>query len=422
MSGGIKSDSAFSLIANTSLALSNWALLIILSKTFSAEQLGQVVLSLSICAPIFLLISLNLRTLLVVDVTWDYSLSTYWQARMLVGGAAVVIAYCLFRLAPSAIEPIYFLIILLYKYIDSLSEFIHAYYRRTSYFKLSAVIVSLKSIFSISLLLLGGFSSFELNYVLTIWLLNAITFTGLEYILFKKLIAKHDSESLPINILATKSVKAIFGLFVRYRTLAVSAVISALFFNVPNYFLASHISIESAGYFATLSYFMVAGAIVINSISQSCSPRLARFFVNDKRAEFTQLVRLMCLSGLVIGASAIIFSWLFGSWLLRFVYNESIADYHLELVIIMAAAALRYCYIFIGTAMSSMKEFRLQTRIYTAGIITLTLSCFLLVPTLNLLGASLAMLIAVSVEMICYFVLINRTVISCFEKREKSCQ
>ena len=70
------------MFANILLAASNWLLLVIIAKQFSEQTLGFFVLTLSICSPAFLFASFKVRTLLVVDLNWRFTLSEYAAARL----------------------------------------------------------------------------------------------------------------------------------------------------------------------------------------------------------------------------------------------------------------------------------------------------------------------------------------------------
>jgi O-antigen/teichoic acid export membrane protein len=110
----------------------------------------------------------------------------------------------------------------------------------------------------------------------------------------------------------------------------------------------------------------------------------------------------MCLVGATIGLAGVIVACLFGHFFLLLFYNENIAQLSSEMVWILAAAAIRYIYIFIGTAMNSLKQFNTQTIIYTIGTASVLVACLVLVPTQGTLGAAKAMVIATAAECILF--------------------
>ena len=96
--------------------------------------------------------------------------------------------------------------------------------------------------------------------------------------------------------------------------------------------------------------------------------------------------------------SGIVVAIVFGEFFLRLFYNAEIALLSAELIWVLIAAAIRYVYIFIGTAMNALKQFHVQTYIYSVGTLSVLISCLLLVPSQGTLGAAKAMVIATLVE------------------------
>jgi O-antigen/teichoic acid export membrane protein len=91
-----------------------------------------------------------------------------------------------------------------------------------------------------------------------------------------------------------------------------------------------------------------------------------------------------------------------GAFFLALFYTPQIAQYQDVLTVLMLAAAVRYIYIFLGTALASIQRFTIQTKIYAVGLSAMAVACYLLIPEHGLLGAAYAMLIATVVEFILF--------------------
>ena len=91
-----------------------------------------------------------------------------------------------------------------------------------------------------------------------------------------------------------QSIKRAFTLYREYITVAVALAISSLFVHLPNILLGYQLDITSAGTFATISYFLVAGGILVNSVSQASTPKLANLLRTDDYSAFILLVKKMC--------------------------------------------------------------------------------------------------------------------------------
>jgi hypothetical protein len=68
----------------------------------------------------------------------------------------------------------------------------------------------------------------------------------------------------------------------------------------------------------------------------------------------------------------------------------------------MAAAAIRYVYIFLGTSLAATQQFHIQTKIYALGLLTMLCGGYLLIDANGLVGAGQAMLGATVVELVLF--------------------
>ena len=84
----IAKSAGFTTFANIALAAAQWLLLIIIVKQFDELILGQLVLSLSLASPLFLLFSFKIRSLIVIDYhnqrTFEQYLAARWSAQLVV--------------------------------------------------------------------------------------------------------------------------------------------------------------------------------------------------------------------------------------------------------------------------------------------------------------------------------------------------
>ncbi|MGY0627255.1 MAG: lipopolysaccharide biosynthesis protein, partial [Paraglaciecola chathamensis] len=145
MNSSVAKSSAYTLLANVLLASSHWLLFVIIAKFYSGLELGQFVLALSFISPAFLFASFKLRTLIVVDRQWQFSLNEYFSARLLAN--AIVTLGCILFVVYQWKELMQVVtIVLLYRWCDSLTEFAHSYQRRLQYFNRIAVLMAARSL------------------------------------------------------------------------------------------------------------------------------------------------------------------------------------------------------------------------------------------------------------------------------------
>jgi O-antigen/teichoic acid export membrane protein len=119
------------------------------------------------------------------------------------------------------------------------------------------------------------------------------------------------------------------------------------------------------------------------------------------------LIKKLCLIGIIIGASGLVISVFSGKYFLTLFYTPDIAKFSETLNWVMAAAAVRYVYIFLGTSLAAAQQFHIQTKIYALGLLTMLCGGYLLIDANGLVGAGQAMFAATIVELM-LFVLVTK--------------
>ncbi|MCF2947678.1 polysaccharide biosynthesis protein [Paraglaciecola aquimarina] len=421
VSKSIAKNTVLTLVANISLAASNWLILVIIAKQFSDHLLGLFVFALSICSPAFLFASFKIRTLLVVDTKWQFRFEDYATARLL-SNAFVTLVLISAVLVNLIHLPLYVLaLVIIYKLCDAWSEFCQSYMRRV--FNYRAASISLTSRSGLTMILVLAFSvlsdSFEV--LLLVWCVTAVVFALIDNFLMLQLTKKHETTTFNYALLIDRQAFSnAFKLYRKYLTVACALAISSLFVYLPNLLLSYQLGLQAAGQFAAISYFLVAGGILVNSVSQASTPNLARLLKNDNYPDFIQLVKKMCLVGLCIGFAGLITSFLLGEYFLKLFYTAEIASHYPTLNWVMLAAAVRYIYIFLGTSLAAVQQFHIQTKIYSVGLVTMFFSGFLLIEKHGLVGAAQAMLIATLVELLLFSLLSKKYWHLAFDKNKEA--
>ena len=121
------------------------------------------------------------------------------------------------------------------------------------------------------------------------------------------------------------------------------------------------------------------------------------------------LVKKICVVGLCIGIIGLIVSVFAGEYFLTLFYTPDVAIYSDTLNWVMAAAAVRYIYIFLGTSLAAAQQFHIQTKIYASGLLTMLCIGYLLIDTNGLVGAGQAMFTATIVELILFMLVTNKS-------------
>jgi O-antigen/teichoic acid export membrane protein len=394
-------DAGLTTVANIAHAAAQWLLLIIIVKQFDDLILGQLVLTLSIISPIFLLFSFKLRTLVVTDYHNERHFEQYLHARFFAQTIAIIF---LVIISPWLLSNVYASIIIsviIFKVGDGSSELCYSYFHKQQKFKRAALSQTTRSFFTITMLLCASLFTQDIHITFFTWALTTIFFSLIDLFTVKNVIA--EQEKRPIHLWATcKDMGALvksLTIYKKYWPISVSILFSAMFVYIPNYTLEYFIGTESVGHFAAISYFLVAGGIIIHSLSQAVTPKLSHLYHQKKYSAFIRTTQILMLAGASIGLIGLCFAHFIGEWLLRLIYNDAIALLTDELKLIIIASMIRYSYNFLGSALNALKCFNQQALVYGTGSLTLLISCILLVPSLGTIGAAISMIIACAVEM-----------------------
>lgn len=399
-------NSFYSLIANSALAISNWVLLVIVARFFSPSELGEMVMALSILSPLYLFFSFKLRTLVIVDLENEYSISQYFNARLIGSSFALVLACIIGVVLEDSVSFSILICVALYKWFDAWCDLSYALHHRVSRFSQVAFSQFSRSITACSILLISAWIWQDIYLTLATWVAGVALFAFREMILCKNISKSESSVSLQFRtkVLALSSAPESLRLMRKYITMSMSLMMVSLFIYAPNFVIEYYLGTEEAGKFAIVSYFLVAGSILITSLSQVISPKLSELINAQRTTEYFSTALRMCGVGAGIGLIALTVVILAGEWVLTLVYGSEFSSLTPELVLVFTAAAVRYTYIFIGTALNSLKMFSFQTRVYSFGTCIVTVMCLILVPIYGTEGAAVALLVATVVEGILFFV------------------
>lgn len=389
-------------IANLTHALAQWLLLVIVVKHFNAVILGNLVLSLSIASPLFLLFSFKLRSLIVTDYHNQHHLEQYLHARLLAQLFVVMVIAAITPFILAQVLPVIIISVVIFKISDGICELCYSYlHKQQQYNKVAYSQVS-RSIFSICTLLIASYFTESISTTFLAWCSANALFALIDLYLISGAIKTNEQRQLTLikTVFSKSALLQSLALYRQYWPIGLSITFGAMFVYLPNYVLAYYHDQQMVGHFAAISYFLVAGGVFINSLSQAATPKLSILFNQKKYRGFLSATKALMLIGAVIGLLGIGLVYLIGEWLLTLIYNADIAQYSTELMLIFAASALRYSYVFLGAALNVLRCFNRQVFVYASGTLTLAICLIVLVPNHGAKGAAIAMILGCGIEML----------------------
>jgi O-antigen/teichoic acid export membrane protein len=138
-------------------------------------------------------------------------------------------------------------------------------------------------------------------------------------------------------------------------------------------------------------------------MSQSISPRLARYYFGNRRA-YKRLLFKFSLFGLLLGLGGIAVSVVFGSIILSVLFKPEYAQYNWVFVQIMTAGAVLVMFSIMNVGLTAARKFAIQVPLYATSAAGCALTAFFLVPRFGISGAAWSLLVCNTIGFLGCFV------------------
>lgn len=385
----LTSNFSWTFLGNVTYAGSQWLLLIVLARLGSQTDLGQYALATAVSAPVFIFSNLKLRSIQAADALNEYEFSTYFSLRLITSVAALLVILLLSAISDYGGAVAWVVIsVAVAKGIESISDILFGLLQRHEHMDAIAKSMMIKGLISIGVFTAGIWGTHSvLGGVIGLIIAWTSTLLIVDFRNAVKLIGR---EALrPVWDLASIRQLALLA-----WPLGSTVAINSLAVSVPRFFIEGILTTEHLGVFAAISYIMVAGSTVIAAIGQSATPRLARLYRTGNVVAHYRLTLKLLLMGATVGLLGILIVALFGRQILDVAYGHSYVEYNRVFLWVMVNAFVGYAYVFLGTALTSMKKFRIQLPVHVVGLVILIFFCWILVPDFELIGAVWAMIIS----------------------------
>lgn len=385
----LRGNFAWTIAGNTVYGAGQWAILSLLAKLGGGEMLGQYALAVAIAAPPAMLSHLNLRAVLATDIKRCYPFRDYLAVRL---GAtavslAVIAAIALLSGYGGTVQAAIILMGLALG-AENVSDLYYALMQRRERMDQIAR----------SMIARGVTSAAALG--ITLWLTRSLLWSVAALVLARlAVLAAYDRpRGTAGEERGSAGISARWAIFRTALPLGVSLMLVSLTANVPRYAIEAKLGTRELGAFAAVASFMTAGAMVINALGQSATPRLARYFAERDLRRFRGLsLRLLGLSA-ALGAAGVAGAALLGGFVLSLLYRPEYAAYNGLFVAVMGASVLSYTGAMLGYIMTSARAFAPQMPLLAATAATASAASWILIPAIGLHGAPAAVALAACVQ------------------------
>lgn len=382
-----KQNFSWSLISSLFFAFSQWLIVSFLAKFGNAEMVGLYSLGLAITAPVFLLLSMNLRVVVATDSMRKWFFSDYLWFRVFTSFFSVgIIVLITLLLNYSLYYKMVIILIALIKLVESISDICYGKFQQVENLRLIAISKLWRAFFSILAFYISLYLFNELIYALiaqlTLWFVVLVKYD-------LKIIIRDLSMDNIKRIIQIEKVKS---LAILSLPLGISGTLDSLNTNIPRYFISYFQDERALGIYAGITYIMLVGQTVITALSQVTIPRFSQYYIKDK-SKFKNLLSKLLIISMLLGLLGIIISFWLGDFILLNLYSEEYLGYKDIFVMSMIAAVFWYSSGFLNAAIVSTRKFKVQVPIFLFTTIMTLLVSFLLIPRFGLFGATLSLII-----------------------------
>ncbi|MDA2118208.1 MULTISPECIES: oligosaccharide flippase family protein [Bacillus cereus group] len=392
---------SWTLIGNIIYAASQWAIIMVLAKMLGSHAVGLYSLALAVTAPIYMFANLQLRQVQITDINNRFTFGIYLSLRCISTLIAlmVIIILCFFN-NYNAETKLIVMIIAVAKAIESISDLISGVLQKNEVMDLVSKSLIIKGIMTLLILCLVLFTTNNLSLAI----LFSFVFIRFLMLFFYDLKNARKLTSVKLEF----SKKKIIKLTLESLPLGIVMMLISLNENIPRYFLEHFIGTEELGYFSSIAYIPFAGNIVIMALGQAASPRLAKYYLEDRLKDFISMLLKFITVGMLMLVSGMLVTMMWGENILEMLYTKDFAQYNQLLVVLMIYFGLSYITSFLGFALTAMRNFKIQPYLIGTVVMTNLVCNWFLVPTSGMMGAAYSMIITSCVQIFvstiaCYF-------------------
>jgi O-antigen/teichoic acid export membrane protein len=380
-------DFSWALCGNVAYSMSQWALVMVLAKTGSAEHVGGYALGIAISSPLLTFANCQGRNLVASDIKGRYTFGDYLRFRLLSMGAAMAAVAFVAGWVGSSRSAIAVTCMLgLSQAFDWISETYFGLMQKHDRLYRAGQSLMIKGPLCLLLMTAAMYATRSL-----VWAAFALLLArGLVLVFFDARVATQ----------LAGPPKAIWrpgtfsGIGRSALPLGVIAAIAAFNFNIPRYFIENYLSTRDLGIFSAIASLVGAGNLVMSALANSSFVAIARAVAKGDRREYRILsLRLLGTAG-VLGLAGVAVSMLLGRELLVRLFHPEYAASAGVFTRLMMAGAIGYVISGQGYALTAARVLTPQIPILLSAAVSTALFCRWLVPLRGIEGAADAWLLS----------------------------
>lgn len=388
----VKSNFIWTLMGTVVYSASQFAILAYLARMHGVYEVGQYSLAYAVTAPVMMFAGLQLRAVQATDSEDEFLFGHYYALRLLSILIVMPIVVSLsFYSGDGTAETMSILMIGISKAIELFSDLFYGLeqrYERMDYVAYSMIMRSLL-----------GFILFVLVMEVTKQLYLAIA--GMSLVWLAVLAWDYSVSKALLQQVATHVFDGLRPLWERQKLFALTRLLlplglgvflSSIIQNMPKYFIEHFHNTETLGLFAAISHIAIGLTLLSTTLGQAARPRLAVYRTTSAHNYYQLLQKLLFIS-LILGAGAIVGAVLVGKDFLRLLYGPDFISLDKAFIWLMFFFTFSSLRLIMHVAIQSLRIFFVQPITFAVGLVTITISGFILIPQYEVTGGAIALTI-----------------------------
>lgn len=371
-------DSIYNLIGNITYALSQSLIIIILNKLGTPVDVGSFTYGMAVIIPFFILAQGGLRSIISIDTTNEHNFNTYFYLRLICCFIALFLVFII-NINNKYLPVIVLLAI--FKLMDSIFDIYYGQYQRDGNFKSIYKSRLSRSISNIISFTITYYFSKDLILSLIIYVLSSVFI----YLL-------SDFKKYKISLSNIKS-SILYKVFLISLPLAISSFLISLNTNIPRLLLENKVGIIILGAFGSFIYLLNICQIVIQSICQVFSPRLAKYYLDSNHSAFNKNSYLLVTLILIISAFFVFISIYLQDVIFYLLFNSSFNEYKDIYEYIIYISPMIFLGVALGNICTAQRLIKHQPYIFSSITIINLTSAYFTISLYGIYGAIFSLLL-----------------------------
>ena len=374
--------------------------MIALITKYSPSDLDDIIIALSITAPVIVFFNLQLRLLQALDAQNGHRFGDFITLRLIAQCFSLgLLAIWAFAFNSNLSLAICLMVIATSRAFYSIGETFYGEQQKFERMGGIASSMAMKGALSLTCFSYFIIVKSDLYSALVAW--AAIHFITLAFDIRQTLALGISAKEL----LPTSTFKSMGRLVKKGFPLGMSGLLISLQINIPNYALMSSEYKDEVGIFGALLFLTTVGRKIIESGVRATGPRLSNILAERRMQRFRQLRFRLCMLSASLGMAGLLAALFWGESLLAMLYTNAFVPYLPVLLWVIVGETLNFASLALEHALSAGKKLDAQLRSIVSSVLTLVVASWCLIPSYGASGAAWAVVLGGAARLLATIIL-----------------